>query len=122
MTLERFPFERLSPRSDPSFVRLFSGDVAAFTDTLTRVTWATPYALSIYGEDMYQNCPFGTGDGYGDGRAISIGEIVTSLGVRWELQLKGIEFIFCACVRVCVCMCVYVCVCDKESEHKYDDV
>jgi uncharacterized protein YdiU (UPF0061 family) len=54
------------------------------------VTWATPYALSIYGEDMYQNCPFGTGDGYGDGRAISIGEVlVPHTQQRWEFQLKG---------------------------------
>ena len=30
------------------------------------------------------NCPFGTGDGYGDGRAISIGEFH-----GYELQLKG---------------------------------
>ncbi|EEC44974.1 predicted protein [Phaeodactylum tricornutum CCAP 1055/1] len=47
-------------------------------------TWATPYALSIMGERYTSNCPFRTGDGYGDGRAISIGEF-------WgqELQLKG---------------------------------
>lgn len=41
---------------------------------------------------MYHNCPFGTGCGYGDGRAISIGElVVTHEGKqkRWELQLKG---------------------------------
>ena len=47
-------------------------------------SWATPYALSIVGTKYTSNCPYGTGDGYGDGRAISIGE--------WnglELQLKG---------------------------------
>lgn len=50
----------------------------------TTTTWATPYALSIMGTRYTNNCPYQTGDGYGDGRAISIGE--------WsghELQLKG---------------------------------
>merc|ERR1711920_260125 len=40
------------------------------------------------GQPMYNNCPFGNGNGYGDGRAISIGEVVLD-GKRWELQLKG---------------------------------
>jgi len=54
------------------------------------VTWATPYALSIFGHIYLQNCPFGTGNGYGDGRAISIAEVVVpETGKRWELQLKG---------------------------------
>ena len=39
-------------------------------------TWATPYALSIMGKRYTNNCPYGTGDGYGDGRAISVGEIL----------------------------------------------
>lgn len=47
-------------------------------------TWATPYALSIMGTRYTSNCPYGTGDGYGDGRAISIGELH-----GLELQLKG---------------------------------
>ncbi|KAL7576374.1 hypothetical protein ACA910_018183 [Epithemia clementina (nom. ined.)] len=47
-------------------------------------TWATPYALSIMGSRYTNNCPYGTGDGYGDGRAISIGEFRGH-----ELQLKG---------------------------------
>ena len=47
-------------------------------------TWATPYALSIMGTRYTNNCPFGTGDGYGDGRAISIAEFHGK-----ELQLKG---------------------------------
>lgn len=46
--------------------------------------WATPYALSIIGERYTSNCPYGTGDGYGDGRAISIAEIH-----GYEVQLKG---------------------------------
>lgn len=80
-------------------------------------SWATPYALAIYGEPQVRNCPFGTGNGYGDGRAISIGEVLIpadqvqqradignpllpgfsggrvvvdpSGGQRWEFQLKG---------------------------------
>lgn len=47
-------------------------------------SWATPYALSIMGTRYTNNCPYGTGNGYGDGRAISIGE-----WNGYELQLKG---------------------------------
>lgn len=57
---------------------------------LTMLSWASPYALSIYGEEMYSNCPFRNGNGYGDGRAISIAEVVNpSSSERYELQLKG---------------------------------
>jgi len=51
-------------------------------------SWATPYALSIMGQRHTSNCPFGNGNGYGDGRAVSVGEVVVE-GQRWELQLKG---------------------------------
>src|SRR5438876_34254 len=37
-------------------------------NSLNNSTWVTPYALSIYGKEMYDNCPFKTGNGYGDGR------------------------------------------------------
>jgi uncharacterized protein YdiU (UPF0061 family) len=47
-------------------------------------TWATGYALSIMTTRYTSNCPYGTGDGYGDGRAISIAEFN-----GYELQLKG---------------------------------
>jgi uncharacterized protein YdiU (UPF0061 family) len=50
--------------------------------------WATGYALSIYGTEYNQQCPFGTGNGYGDGRAISVLEGVFK-NKRWEMQLKG---------------------------------
>ncbi len=51
--------------------------------------WATGYALSIYGTEYIQQCPFGTGNGYGDGWAISVMEGVFN-GKRWEeMQLKG---------------------------------
>ena len=93
-----------------AFVKFFSGDVdGAFehlqhhdsddnmekSSTLNIKTWATPYALSIMGRRYTSNCPFGTGDGYGDGRAISIGEVAVDktsqkyASPRYELQLKG---------------------------------
>lgn len=60
------------------FVKLVSGNL------VLGETWATPYALSIMGNRYTSNCPYGTGDGYGDGRAISIAEFHGH-----ELQLKG---------------------------------
>ncbi|CAB9519967.1 UPF0061 protein YdiU [Seminavis robusta] len=60
------------------FVKFVSGNL------VLGETWATPYALSIMGNKYYNNCPYGTGDGYGDGRAISIAEFNGQ-----ELQLKG---------------------------------
>jgi len=53
-------------------------------NTVIGPTWATPYALSIMGTRYTSNCPYGTGNGYGDGRAIAIGEFHGH-----ELQLKG---------------------------------
>lgn len=73
--------------NDDRFVQLFSGNMEAL-ENFTQ-SWATPYALAIYGQDYIQNCPFGTGNGYGDGRAISIGEVLLPNGKRWEFQLKG---------------------------------
>jgi uncharacterized protein YdiU (UPF0061 family) len=70
------------------FMKLFSGDTSKLPKPLHSVGWATGYALSIYGREYYQQCPFGTGNGYGDGRAISILEAVIN-GKRWEMQLKG---------------------------------
>jgi uncharacterized protein YdiU (UPF0061 family) len=71
------------------FLRYLSGDMSV-SDSMR--SWATPYALSIYGEPQTRNCPFGTGNGYGDGRAHSIGEVVIphqSGAKRYEFQLKG---------------------------------
>lgn len=70
------------------FIRMFSGDLSQVPQPLRSVGWATGYALSIYGTEYYQQCPFKTGNGYGDGRAISILE-ASILGQRWEMQLKG---------------------------------
>jgi uncharacterized protein YdiU (UPF0061 family) len=66
------------------FIKLFSGQI----DILEKGSWATPYALSIYGKEIYSNCPFKSDTGYGDGRALSIGEFIVDKN-RWELQLKG---------------------------------
>lgn len=70
------------------FVKMFSGDTSSVPDSLRTSGWACGYALSIYGTEYYQQCPFQTGNGYGDGRAISILEAVIN-GKRWEMQLKG---------------------------------
>ncbi len=59
---------------DPAFTRLFSGDATVATPPMHPWGWATGYALSIYGTEYIQQCPFGTGNGYGDGRAMSIVE------------------------------------------------
>ncbi|MEB3331983.1 MAG: protein adenylyltransferase SelO family protein [Synechococcaceae cyanobacterium] len=73
---------------DERFRRLFSGDISVASGPMRPYGWATGYALSIYGAEYTQQCPFGTGNGYGDGRAISVFEGVFQ-GRRWELQLKG---------------------------------
>ncbi|MCT0214767.1 YdiU family protein [Synechococcus sp. CS-1330] len=73
---------------DEAFLRLFSGDISVARQPMRPYGWATGYALSIYGAEYIQQCPFGTGNGYGDGRAISVFEGVFN-GQRWELQIKG---------------------------------
>lgn len=70
------------------FMRIFSGDTSELPEPMRRFGWATGYALSIYGSEYYEQCPFRTGNGYGDGRAISVFEGVIN-GQRWEMQLKG---------------------------------
>ena len=73
---------------DESFKKVFSGDLSAVLDPMRSFGWATGYALSIYGTEYTHQCPFRTGNGYGDGRAISIFEGLVN-GRRWEMQLKG---------------------------------
>jgi uncharacterized protein YdiU (UPF0061 family) len=70
------------------FMRMFSGDLSQVPPPLRKRGWATGYALSIFGTEYYQQCPFQTGNGYGDGRAISVLEAVIG-DRRWEMQLKG---------------------------------
>jgi uncharacterized protein YdiU (UPF0061 family) len=71
-----------------AFAQLFAGDISAVPAPMRPVGWATGYALSIYGTEYNQQCPFRTGNGYGDGRAVSVLEAVIN-GQRWEMQLKG---------------------------------
>ena len=73
---------------DEKFRHVFSGDLSAAHEPMRQVGWATGYTLSIYGTEYTQQCPFGTGNGYGDGRAISVFEGIMN-GQRWEMQLKG---------------------------------
>lgn len=100
--VQRIGLDPQTVESD-NFIKYFSGDVyGAFEGEMEKNeederirTWATPYALSIMGRRYTSNCPYGTGDGYGDGRAISIGEVATDQTstlngqIRYELQLKG---------------------------------
>jgi uncharacterized protein YdiU (UPF0061 family) len=74
--------------TDEEFMAMFSGDSTNLPEPLSQQGWATGYALSIYGTEYYDQCPFKTGNGYGDGRAVSIFEGVVN-GKRWEMQLKG---------------------------------
>jgi len=70
------------------FMRVFSGELSQVPPPMRQVGWATGYALSIFGTEYTQQCPFQTGNGYGDGRAVSVLEAVIN-GRRWEMQLKG---------------------------------
>ena len=70
------------------FMRMFSGDLTQVPPPMRKAGWATGYALSIFGTEYYHQCPFQTGNVYGDGRAISVLEAVIN-DRRWEMQLKG---------------------------------
>ena len=86
----------------PRFLQVFSGDTKGAAGDLQ--PWCTPYAVSVYGQPILAPDTFGTGNAYGDGRAVSLGEWARSSsssssngngsgvdgdGHRWELQLKG---------------------------------
>jgi uncharacterized protein YdiU (UPF0061 family) len=77
-----------SMATSPDFIRMFSGDISHLPKPMRKVGWASGYALSIYGTEYVQQCPFQTGNGYGDGRAVSVLEAVIK-NQRWEMQLKG---------------------------------
>jgi len=70
------------------FMQVFSGDLSQAPEPMRRVGWATGYALSIFGTEYIHQCPFQTGNGYGDGRAVSVFEGLFN-GQRFEMQLKG---------------------------------
>ena len=74
--------------NDQNFCKFFSGDISVAKHPMKPLGWATGYALSIYGTEYNQQCPFGTGNAYGDGRAISVFEGLFN-GKRMEMQLKG---------------------------------
>lgn len=73
---------------DKDFIKMFSGNLSHLPTSMSKVGWACGYALSIFGTEYYEQCPFGSGNGYGDGRAISVFEGVFN-DKRWEMQLKG---------------------------------
>lgn len=77
-----------SMAQSPDFIRMFSGDLSHVPEPMRKLGWATGYALSIFGREYIQQCPFQTGNGYGDGRAVSVLEAVIN-DRRWEMQLKG---------------------------------
>lgn len=77
-----------SMATSADFISMFSGDLSQLPKPMRKLGWATGYALSIYGSEYVQQCPFQTGNGYGDGRAVSVLEAVIQ-GQRWEMQLKG---------------------------------
>ena len=82
--------------ADESFLRLFSGDISVARAPMRPYGWATGYALSIYGTEYDQQCPFGNGNGYGDGRAasrLSVNELQSWLGgavdaMRWACRFS----------------------------------
>ena len=57
---------------DDSFKRLFSGDISVATGPMRLYGWAIGYALSIYGSEYIQHCPFGTAHGHGDAMAMAV--------------------------------------------------
>ena len=77
-----------SMATSADFVRMFSGNISDVPEPMRNIGWASGYALSIYGSEYIQQCPFLTGNGYGDGRAVSVLEAVIK-DKRWEMQLKG---------------------------------
>jgi uncharacterized protein YdiU (UPF0061 family) len=74
--------------TNKEFMNLFCANTSHLKEPYKKLGWATGYALSIYGTEYYEQCPFGSGNAYGDGRAISIIEIVIN-NKRYEMQLKG---------------------------------
>ena len=79
--------------NSPDFVSLFSGDISVMPTNNggRKIGWASGYALSIMGQEYYTQDGLG-GNGYGDGRAVSVFEGVfgsVNNSKRWEFQLKG---------------------------------
>ena len=73
-------------RSD-RFARLFAGDLDAVPGFLD--SWSTPYALSIYGEEILRNCPFGTGEFVAHRAFVSVVPPAPFLFMRGELRIHA---------------------------------
>lgn len=68
-------------KDEPAFAKFFAGDVSeARASGLDVRPWATPYAVSVFGQPIPSPDPFGGGNAYGDGRALSLGEFLTPFG------------------------------------------
>ena len=65
------------------FLKIMSGDVSSYK----LEPWACGYAVSVLGNEILDPCGYG-GQAYGDGRAISLGELQKNER-KWEIQLKG---------------------------------
>jgi uncharacterized protein YdiU (UPF0061 family) len=89
----------LTPVIKPALLS-FSGEVASLLD-LSDIDVNSAEFLSVFsgssllpGMEAYATCYGGHQFGHwagqlGDGRAIGLGEVISSTGKRWELQLKG---------------------------------
>ena len=66
------------------FLKIMSGDLSS---SHTLEPWACGYAVSVMGNEILDPCGYG-GQAYGDGRAISLGELERD-EKKWEIQLKG---------------------------------
>jgi uncharacterized protein YdiU (UPF0061 family) len=94
------------------FVKLFSGGDVEDEIPGFNQQWATPYALSIYGQEIKPDGAGPRGYGYGDGRAISIGEVrIEGVGTDDEEECpawahagecaKNSEFMLASCRKSC---------------------
>jgi hypothetical protein len=52
-----------SMATSADFVRMFSGNISDVPEPMRNIGWASGYALSIYGSEYIQQCPFLTGNG-----------------------------------------------------------
>ena len=68
------------------FLKIMSGDLSS-SSSHTLEPWACGYAVSVMGNEILDPCGYG-GQAYGDGRAISLGELERD-EKKWEIQLKG---------------------------------
>ena len=78
-------------------MRLFSGDISVaqvadaslWMGDRSNVERTQGDARSIYGTEYTDQCPFRTGNGYGDGRAVSVFEGCFKGRARWEMRKQS---------------------------------